>query len=329
MSNLFKLQIGQGKHWNVYCHSHLLFGINEAWIRAGALLSTNHSSDVETSVHNPCLAGRGSQVLFQSNIYYEDDNAIWRVDNSGNPLQYTTTMINENNTGDYDECAKIAKTILNKQYNVWCNFSHRKDCSFSGVYQPSLPKQSKNFGEFLAFSNYYHVWQFLKIPKRSSLTILQEGARKVCSMNATELEKWNDGGLDSDLASQMCFRASYIFQVLHNGYGFQMTDNITATDVVNGHKVGWALGSMLYEINTLPWTYIPKKDVAVYNAHFRNKELLYNFLGAIMICVCIGFYLILMTRHRRNNSYVKHQYSSIEDVELNYGNTDESSTENN
>jgi hypothetical protein len=30
MSGLFKLQVGQGRHWNVYAHSHLMFGIDMA-----------------------------------------------------------------------------------------------------------------------------------------------------------------------------------------------------------------------------------------------------------------------------------------------------------
>ncbi len=226
MSNLFKLQIGQGKHWNVYAHSHLLFGINEAWDRFGAtLLSNNNSSDVGTLVNNPCLA---SQVVFESNIYYEGGDARWRVDDNGNPILYKKTMTNQNKIGNYDECAKIAYTILNKQYNVWCDFSHRGDCSFSGVYQPTLPKQSKNFGEFLAFSNYYHIWQFLKIPDRSSLSTLEQGARKVCSMNATELKEWNDGGLESDLVPQMCFRAvsqTFVSLLLY----------FLSTDIKNSH----------------------------------------------------------------------------------------------
>ena len=73
MSNLFKLQIGQGKHWNDYAHSFLYYGINEAWNRMGALLATNGGmSPVKSSVYNPCLTG-GSKVDFQSNIYFTKD----------------------------------------------------------------------------------------------------------------------------------------------------------------------------------------------------------------------------------------------------------------
>lgn len=208
MSNLFKLQIGQGKHWNVYAHSHLCFGVNEAWGRMGAWVFTEAQGNGtnEGLVHNPCLPG-GSKLEFESSILFEDGNAVWKVDSNGNPTSYKTLMVNQNITGDYDACANITYSILNKQYNTWCQFSHHGDCSFSGVYQPPLPKQSKNFGEFLAFSNYYRVWTFLEIPLRSSLATLQEGARKVCSMNAEELKQWNNHTLPEEDAMQMCFKA--------------------------------------------------------------------------------------------------------------------------
>ena len=209
MSNLFKLQIGQGKHWNVYAHSHLCFGINEAWKRMGAWLSTEKISNTTTVgglQYNPCLPGE-TTLEFESTIVFEGDIEVWNVDTNGNPLSYQTKMVNQNRTGDYDACTEIALYILNKQSNAWCSFSHHGDCSFSGVYQPSLPKQSKNFGEFLAFSNYFHVWDFLQIPLRSSLTTLQEGARNICSMNEQQIQKWNNGRYPDEDAIQMCFRA--------------------------------------------------------------------------------------------------------------------------
>lgn len=210
MSGLFKLQIGQGKHWNVYAHSHLSFGINQAWQRMGAHLITNHKTkvlDFPATVQNPCLAG-GSNVQFESSIYVDQDgNTKWRVDEDGNDLPYTTKMENSNNKGDYDACAALAYAILNKQYNGWCNFSHHDSCSFAGVYQPRLPEQNHNFGEFLATSNYFHVWSFLKIPLRSNLNTLQDAARNICNMSSDELKAWNDGGVDESEVAQMCFRA--------------------------------------------------------------------------------------------------------------------------
>jgi hypothetical protein len=77
-------------------------------------------------------------------------------------------------------------------------------------------------------------------------------------MTGEELKVFNNGGLGSDDLLKMCFNSAFAFQLLYTGIGFQMDDNITGSDVVNGQKVGWALGSMLYEINILPWMYLPR-----------------------------------------------------------------------
>ena len=41
--------------------------------------------------------------------------------------------------------------------------------------------------------------------------------------------------------------------VVLDGYGFPHNQTLTVVDQVNGNKVGWALGAILYEINALPW----------------------------------------------------------------------------
>ena len=35
-ANLFKLQLGGARHWNIYTHSFLYFGVNGAWERYAA-----------------------------------------------------------------------------------------------------------------------------------------------------------------------------------------------------------------------------------------------------------------------------------------------------
>ena len=69
MANLFKLQIGAAKHWNVYAHSFLYFGINGAYARhnarlvTNAAMSTNKTNLRNLGIYNPCLPG-GSRKLF-------------------------------------------------------------------------------------------------------------------------------------------------------------------------------------------------------------------------------------------------------------------------
>lgn len=295
MSNLFKLQIGQGKHWNVYAHSFLYFGINEAWNRMGAYVSTvNNNTDVQPKVQNPCLAG-GIQTDFDSTIYFTNGQESFRNDKDGKPMSYTTTLANDAPTGNYDSCTFIARSLLNKKYNTWCNFEHHGDCSFTGVYQPQLPQQSQVFGEFIAFSEFYDVFSFLNLSNRTTLRALQNATMHLCSMNSSELEAFNSGRLGPDDSIKMCFQSVYSFELLTTGFGFHLDDNITATDVVNGQKIGWALGSMLYEINTLPWIYIPRQ----YDDMRISSEAVIAFVGFVIVAASIGLCCVFRTRPGR------------------------------
>lgn len=297
VSNLFKLQIGQGKHWNVYAHSYLYFGKAAGWDRMGAYLltgqsnSTNSTShDSVSSAHNPCLPG-GSMVDFESTTFFHDGKETHIEDSYGNWRSYSAILKNDRTNGNYQECSAIVKKLVNKNYNDWCNFAHSYDCSLNGVYQPPLPQRSKTFGDWLALGNYFKIFDFLQIPQVSNLRALRNATEYLCAMSNEELVAFNNGRLEEDEALEMCFRSAFAFEFLHNGHGFRMKDRITATDVVNGHKVGWPLGSMLYEINTLPWHYLAKQQVVVH-----NHSALYLFLGLTVICVNIILFLIIYRR---------------------------------
>ena len=156
MSGLFKLQIGQGKHWNVYAHSHLMFGHNAAEERFMARLvkDANDKERLIDGVYNPCLPGGGKKRLeFKSNVHFDERgmetwdaqaDGIPSVDTSGS---YHAVLVNNKDTGDWEQCKSYANKILNSKSNAWCEFSHQGSCSFAGVYQPELPSQD----EFFAF----------------------------------------------------------------------------------------------------------------------------------------------------------------------------------
>lgn len=272
MSGLFKLQVGQGKHWNIYAHSHLMFGMNMAEERRKARLVRNSEAKerLVNGVFDPCMPGGGKKMEFKTNIHFGANGLeTWNatVDDFASDLidgvdagSYHAILVNNKAAGDWDQCKTLARDILNEGANAWCQFSHQGSCSFAGVYQPDLPTQEASFGEFYAFSNYFRVWQFLQLKPRSSLVELEARGREVCSKSWEELVKYNnanpDRAPDDEELESYCFRAAYVHSILSHGYGFQPDDHITATDVINGQKVTWALGSILYEINTLPWDYI-------------------------------------------------------------------------
>jgi hypothetical protein len=155
MADLFKLQIGQGKHWNIYAHSFLWYGINEAKERLEARLinDMNATARLASGVYNPCLPG-GSDKLVRTQIFINEKGyETWNYTGTdiGKDGYREAIVRNPHKGGDPDKCLALAYEMLHKPQDVWCDFSHRGDCSFAGVYQPALPKQSQHFGEFLAF----------------------------------------------------------------------------------------------------------------------------------------------------------------------------------
>ena len=179
------------------------------------------------------MAG-GAHLKFSSNIYYKDGHEIWGHSNSSD-IEYSITLINNEEKGDYQACADIVIALMAiEKNNEWCNAAHHGECSFVNVYQPKLPPQSAIYGEFLAVEHYYYTFQFLQIPSRSSLQTLEYATKKLCSMSKGELDKFNNDRISEEDAVKMCFRATYVLQILHKGHGFRMKDIITAADIVNG-----------------------------------------------------------------------------------------------
>jgi Golgi nucleoside diphosphatase len=316
MAGLFKLQIGQAKHWNVYTHSFLRYGMNEAIDRFGARLVSGKSSEerLVEGIHNPCLPG-GAKTEIRTNIHLNENGVeVWEHEDSyasGNGF-FQAVLKNENERGDPDACLALAKDLLHLEENAWCNFAHAGDCSFAGVYQPELPTQYENFGEFLAFSNYYHVWEFLQLPERATLNQLENATRYACSMSHDELVDFN-GGEDSADLDGFCFQSAYAFQLLHNGFGFAMTDSIRAVKVINGHKVGWALGAMLYEMNTLPWSYSNDLEAQAESLQMQWDTL---FVVATVFAMCATLFSMFLFRRRRIRNYGGSQYEEIKDVQM-------------
>jgi len=146
-------------------------------------------------------------------------------------------------------------------------YSHREQCSFSGVYQPPLPYEKGPFGKFFLFGGYNDIWSFLNLSSTSTLREFKKRGEMICNMDFVQITKYNIalGGGDSaaekrvgDLP-EMCFLASYTYTMLFHGYGFGVDRELTSTGKVEYQgvklKIGWPLGAMLYEINTLPWIY--------------------------------------------------------------------------
>ena len=119
-------------------------------------------------------------------------------------------------------------------------------------------------------------------------------------MNLDEIMKHSAGNnqrLNQDETIVMCFRAVYVYSLLRDGYGFHPNESITAANVIDGQRVGWALGSMLYEINSLPWKYIPSGRNHGPSSDYTNEFRI--FIEMMMVGIIFGLGLILGRRYLR------------------------------
>lgn len=275
-------------------------------------------------IYDPCLP-RGAKMDVRTDIHITPDGAVETWDYtekypSGNG-NYAATLYNDGRSGldpkdEAMQCLDMTKDLLHLDKNAWCNFSHKGDCSMAGVYQPKLPSMdSDSFGEFIAFSNYHHVWKFLHLPERATIQELYDATKHACSLDQEELVTYARGKFEQPELNTYCFRSAYVFQLLHNGYGFRMEDSIRVSKVINGQKVGWALGAMLYEINTLPWTYVePKPLLPEYAQQSTSASVATAAIGFISVALVFALLGVFLTRWRRQAMY-RYNYDLIKESE--------------
>ena len=205
------------------------------------------------NVH-PCLPV-GSSIQFDSWMHMNEKGQLLpRSDPRSTP--YSMTVFGNNTSFDYDHCSKHAYRLLRKETNQeWCDFQWDGKCGFAGIYQPPIPKKRTKLNKFIATSTVADIYEFLRLPENSYVGEIRQASEKICNLTWEQLKGYNTQfpkpliKTEGELA-QMCFRSVFLYQLLKYGWGFEDNYKLIATDIINGHKTGWALGCMLYEINT-------------------------------------------------------------------------------
>ncbi|MGK3755272.1 MAG: hypothetical protein ACI8RD_007581 [Bacillariaceae sp.] len=215
---------------------------------------------------NPCLP-TGSEIQFESWMHMNEKAQFYgKSDPRSTP--FSATMYNNATSYDHKACSDITFKLLRTGTNKdWCDFQMDGNCGFAGIYQPPLPQVNSDINEFVATSNFVDVYKFLQLGDRVPIHKIGERAEKVCSLSWEELKDYNDklnSPIGDDLTlAQFCFRSVFVYQLLRNGWQFGDDYEMTAVDVINGQKMGWALGCMLYEINTRKYA-SRKSDLGFY-----------------------------------------------------------------
>ncbi|XP_073210795.1 ectonucleoside triphosphate diphosphohydrolase 1 isoform X1 [Lepidochelys kempii] len=223
-----------GKNYNVYTHSFLCYGKDQA---LRLKLASDLQSTRNGSLLDPCFHPGYLRIMNISDLYMNPCIA-----NGEQQLPFTQLHLQGN--GDYQRCRMTIQKIFNTSH---CPYS---SCSFNGIFLPPLQ------GEFGAFSAFYFVMNFLNLTTEKNpvpLDKVTSTVERFCSRPWHEV-KAEFPKIKEKYLSEYCFSGTYILSLLENGYGFttEKWQSIQFLGKIGSSDAGWTLGYMLNLTNMIP-----------------------------------------------------------------------------
>jgi hypothetical protein len=138
-------------------------------------------------------------------------------------------------------------------------------CSIAGQYQPPFSTVfSGQAVRFKAFSAFSYTYESLGLSYTAPLSLLRNTSASFCSLDYTS------AGISYPSAQgpylfEVCIRSVYAETLLVEGYGLDTTSSGVVTVVPSKPGISFALGSMFYEANGLPFSLnrdVPKASSA-------------------------------------------------------------------
>ncbi|XP_041650312.1 ectonucleoside triphosphate diphosphohydrolase 3 [Cheilinus undulatus] len=221
-----------GYPYNVYTHSFLCYGKNEAEKRV--LDKVIQRSSDPSFIINPCYPEGFNITLKASTIY---DTECTKTPTNYNPDQAYFMV----GTADSDGCGNAVKSIFDFKT---CS---APQCSFNGVEQPPV------VGEFMAYAGFFYTARALSVNGTSDLGDFRALVRKFCHSHWKVLKQEKTWISDRYLKTY-CYAAHYVFMLLADGYKFdeETWKNIHFEKQVGDTSIGWSLGYMLSMSNMIP-----------------------------------------------------------------------------
>ncbi|XP_077454160.1 ectonucleoside triphosphate diphosphohydrolase 3 isoform X2 [Stigmatopora argus] len=228
-----------GYPYNIYTHSFLCYGKNEAGNRL--LDKVIQESSDPAYVINPCYNTGVNETIVASKIY--DSECTKKPRNYSPDKKYNII-----GSGNSEQCKRMTKSIFDF---TTCSSAH---CSFDGVEQPPVT------GEYMAYAGFFYVARAVLMNESKSATVrpsdydeFQTAIDEFCSTPWNELTQKKKDIWVSYLRTY-CFASHFIFSLLTDGYKF---DANTWKDIdfqmkVKNTSVGWSLGYMLSSSNMIP-----------------------------------------------------------------------------
>ena len=265
---------GTAAEYRVFTTTWLGFGVNEARKRYVEALQ-KASGAIETKVlQDPCLP-KGLSITTKGDIFLPGSKTI----NGQAPRL--------NGTGQFDKCQVKTLPLLEKDHICEDN-----PCLLNGVHVPAI---DFDVNHFVGVSEYWHttheIFQESHKDKAYDFNTYQQRVSEFCSQDwdvirsGIDKHEWGKK-VDEQTAIEVCFKASWLINILHEGIGIPrvgleatpdsmkngtkkvldnakekgFTASFQAVNKIDNTEVSWTLGKMvLYASSQVP----PRKDDAL------------------------------------------------------------------
>ena len=257
---------GISANYRVFVTTWLGFGVNEARKRYVDALVIALATPSTIEMPDPCLPA-GLKMTINGTVF----------ENSDEPLNDRPHLLG---TGRFDECLRQAYPLLAK--DVPCL---DEPCLLNGVHVPAI---DFDVNHFIGISEYWHttheIFEMGHKDKAYDFNTYQTRVNDFCSQDWTTIQAGvadNTWGkkVDDQTAYEVCFKASWLINVLHNGIGVPRVgientdanglngtkdvlqsgkgkgflDPFQAVNKIKSTEVSWTLGKMvLYAASQVP-----------------------------------------------------------------------------
>ncbi|RKP13343.1 nucleoside phosphatase GDA1/CD39 [Piptocephalis cylindrospora] len=229
-----------GHQHTLFQHSYLGYGLMEARKRVNEALARDALKAGKPTVSHPCL--RQDQEL-------EVEVEALSIDGSGSgsaisPKGGTKGLIKlrgeDSSKNGMIACSNLIRQVLFDRSKTSCPI---QPCSFDGVYQPSLTHSFPD-ADIFAFSYVYDRLIPLGLTESFTLKDASHAIDRVCR---------GDKGVFVDQESlkeyqgnpQYCLDATYILELLRDGYSISENRRIQTAKKIEGFETGWCLGAAI------------------------------------------------------------------------------------
>ncbi|KAL5355974.1 nucleoside phosphatase family-domain-containing protein [Aspergillus floccosus] len=211
---------GSEQEHRVFVTSWLEFGVHEARRRYIQALEEANIMDTTQELPDPCLPAGLKTTIDGKTLPVDGEKGISLL-----------------GTGKFDECLRQTYPLLDK--DAPCA---DEPCLLHGIHVPAI---DFDVNHFVGISEYWHsthdIFELGGHKDSYNFKTYQERVQAFCSQDWEDIEegihlhKWGKK-LDQELASEICFKASWIINVLHDGIGVPRVSLEETGSVHNGTK---------------------------------------------------------------------------------------------